>query len=120
MKKIAPKAFSRIRRLALVLLACGTAETAALAQTAVQSPGLLKSGSLISFPGLPDNFTAVLQKMGGRMMSPNLAQVSLTGTTTDSAGSRPAQITIQAPGLLAYREGSSLALTFDGAQFASS
>lgn len=42
------------------------------------------------------------------------AQITLTGTTTDTNGSRAAQIIIQAPGYLSYREGQTLALTYDG------
>jgi len=91
-----------------------------LAQTATQSPGLLPSGNLIVSSALPANFAATLQKMGGRMMGSSVAQVTLTGTTTDSKGSRAAQIIVQAPGLMSYREGTSLALTFNGAQWGSS
>jgi hypothetical protein len=88
-----------------------------LAQTATQSPGLLASGSLIVPSTLPANFAATLQKMGGRMMSSTAAQVTLTGTTTDSNGSRAAQIIVQAPGLMSYREGTNLALLFNGTQW---
>jgi hypothetical protein len=54
--------------------------------------------------------------MGGRMTSPEKAQVVLSGTITDGSGSRNAQITVQAPGYLAYREGQTRAITFDGSQ----
>jgi hypothetical protein len=46
-----------------------------------------------------------------------MAQVTLAGDITDAAGTRAAQIVIQAPGLLSYREGRSRALTFDGSRF---
>jgi hypothetical protein len=51
------------------------------------------------------------------MMSADKAQIVLTGTITDAGGARDAQITIQAPGYLAYREGAGRAITFNGDRF---
>lgn len=65
------------------------------------------------FPALSDS----LRTMGGRMSSPDKAQITLGGTITDGNGSRAAQITVQAPGLLAYREGQGRAIVFDGTHF---
>jgi hypothetical protein len=87
------------------------------AQTTTPSSGATSTGSLISYWNLPDNFASTLQKMGGRMMDASVAQIALTGTTTDSNGSRAAQILIQAPGLMSYTEGTNVALAFDGTQF---
>lgn len=117
--EVAHTAAWRRSRLFLAVAAVGL-PICGLAQSATQSPGLLPSGSLIVSSELPDNFAATLQKMGGRMMDASVAQVTLAGTTTDSKGSRAAQIIVQAPGLMSYREGTSLALTFGGTQFASS
>lgn len=53
------------------------------------------------------------------MTNANNAELTIAGTITDSNGSRPAQIVVQAPGHLSYREGQTKALTFDGVQFKS-
>jgi hypothetical protein len=119
-RKPARIAVWRRNRLFLPLAVAVGLPICGLAQTVTQSPGLLSSGNLIVPSALPDNFAATLQKMGGRMMNASVAQVTLTGTTTDSKGSRAAQIVVQAPGFMSYREGTSLALTFNGTQWGTS
>ena len=87
---------------------------------AYAQPGLLRNGAaLIGADDLPPQFAAALQKLGGRMMGNGNAATTLSGTVTDSSGSRPAQITAQAPGYLRYQEtgGNSRIITFDGGQF---
>jgi hypothetical protein len=78
----------------------------------------LGAGDYIGPADLPPDVAAVLVKAGSRLMDASRAQVSVAGTVTDAQGRRTAQITIQAPGYLAYREGQSRALTFDGREFA--
>lgn len=56
------------------------------------------------------------QLVGGRMQDPEKARITIAGTVTDASGTRNAQITIQAPGLLSYREDQGKAITFDGSQ----
>jgi hypothetical protein len=63
---------------------------------------------------LPQRFAAFHKKSGARMSGLESSQVVLVGTITGSAGPRSAQIIVQSPGYLSYREGSSRALTFDG------
>jgi hypothetical protein len=89
----------------------------ALASTSAGQTSLPQGGTLIILGNLPDVLAASLQVMGGRLMSADEAQVTLTGTTTDSNGSRAAQIVVQAPGYLSYREGQNRAVTFDGTSF---
>lgn len=72
---------------------------------------------LITLQNLTPPLASALQAMGARMQTPDKAQVTLMGTVTDSGGSRNAQITVQAPGYWAYREGSNRAITFDGTNF---
>jgi hypothetical protein len=79
--------------------------------------GWLISGNVIGPNDLQNDMASVLHKMGDRMTSANNVQLVLAGTTTDVNGSRPAQITIQAPGYLSYREGSTRAITFNGSNF---
>ncbi len=82
------------------------------------SQGWLKDGkSLIDPTDLPPIMAGVLGAMGGRMMTADKAQVVLAGSITDSAGTRTAQIVVQSPGYLSYREGQGRAITFDGTQF---
>jgi hypothetical protein len=79
--------------------------------------GLLQSGSnLVQPTDIPPTLYIFFQTMGSRMASAALAQVTLNGTTTDARGSRSAQIIVQAPGFLSYREGTSRAITFNGSQ----
>lgn len=84
--------------------------------SSAQNFSLANGTSFVSPKDLPPLLETSLQIMGGRMMSPDKAQVTLTGTMTDGNGSRAGQITVQAPGLLSYREGQTRALTFDGSQ----
>ena len=83
-----------------------------------QSTTWLTNGTTYVGPtDLPQSLAPSLQVMGNRMTSASTALVSLTGTVTDSSGTRPAQILVQAPGYLAYREGSTRAITYNGSQF---
>src|SRR5262249_40857086 len=78
----------------------------------------LKNGkNLIDPTDLPQSMVGILGALGGRMMTADKAQVVIAGNITDSAGSRAAQITVQSPGYLSYREGQGRAITFNGAQF---
>ena len=79
----------------------------------------LKSGNSLIDPtaDLPPTMVAVLGALGGRLMTADKAQVSMAGNITDGTGTRAAQITVQSPGYLSYREGQSRAITFDGTQF---
>lgn len=87
---------------------------------AAGQPGLLQSGaSLIQPLDVPPSLGPFFQVMGSRMTSSDTAQVTLAGTTSDANSSRSAQIVIQAPGYLSYREGPAKALTFNGTQFKS-
>ena len=52
--------------------------------------------------------------MGGRMTTASTAQVTLAGTITDFSGSRTAQITIQSPGYLLYKDAQGTTLAFNG------
>jgi hypothetical protein len=70
-------------------------------------------GSLIGPQDLLPSLFDSLEATGGRMLSADEAQVTLT----DANGSRSAQITVQAPGYLAYREGQTRAIVFDGTAF---
>ena len=93
----------------------GAAQTTG--QLSAQS-GWLGGGSLIGPSDLLPDFAGALQRMGGRMMSASKANVAVTGTVTDANGSRPATITVQAPGYLRYQESStSRVLTFNGSAF---
>jgi hypothetical protein len=105
---------------ALFLMAMAVARAQGPVTITSSSAGWLTSGNFIGPNDLPYDMASVLQKMGSRMMSAGMAQVALTGTTTDGNGSRAAQIIVQAPGYLSYREGTTRALTFNGSNFQSS
>jgi hypothetical protein len=78
----------------------------------------LKNGkSLIDPQDLPASMVAILGALGGRMMTADKSQIAIAGSITDSAGTRAAQIVVQSPGYLSYREGQGRAITFNGAQF---
>jgi hypothetical protein len=91
------------------------------AQT-VSSPGApaTAASGLITTGSLPPVLALLNQRMGARMTASANAQLSLVGTTTDSKGARTATITIQAPGLLSYRETGGYAATFGGTSFSTS
>lgn len=74
---------------------------------------LLNKGNLILPGDLPRPLATAVEQSGNRMMSADKALITLTGTVTDSHGSRAAQISIQAPGYLVYREGQSRAVAFN-------
>jgi hypothetical protein len=82
--------------------------------------GPLAAGSFINLNTLPAQFGGALQALGGRMTNANNASTTFSGTITDDSGSRQAQITVQAPGLLRFQDSaSSRVLTFNGNQFQS-
>jgi hypothetical protein len=105
---------------ALLITTIAMAAAQTTGTTSASSTGWLISGNFIGPNDLPTDMASVLQTMGSRMMNAATAQVALTGTTTDSNGSRAAQIIVQAPGYLSYREGTTRALTFNGSSFQSS
>jgi len=82
-----------------------------------QGTWLLNGASVIDPGLLPSGVSPYLETLGGRMTSAALEQISMTGTTTDANGSRPAQIIVQAPGYFSYREGLARAITFNGSSF---
>ncbi len=88
-----------------------------IAPALAQQGGWLRGGSFIGSNDLPPEFAAVLKKQGGRMTAPANSNVSIDGTITDANGSRPANITVQATGLLRYQEGKGRAIAFGGAGF---
>jgi hypothetical protein len=80
-----------------------------------QQPGwLLNHGSLIEPGNLPQHLATALDQTGARMTSSDKAQLTIGGTITDSKGARPAQVSIQAPGYMIYREQQGHAVGFDG------
>jgi hypothetical protein len=115
MKRLAYPRASRLlqRRYLLtgVALLCSTTPVVA------QQSTLKGGGSLIDPTQLPPAMVGVLGALGGRMLTTDKAQIALAGTITDSGGTRSAQILVQAPGYLSYRETQGRAITFDGAQF---
>lgn len=84
---------------------------------APQAGGVLQKFSLLTPSSLPHDFAGVLQNMGGRMTGAANASVTLAGTLTDANGTRPANITVQAPGLLRFQDNGSRFLSFNGSQF---
>jgi hypothetical protein len=103
------------------LVAVMYCSTSAFGQTASNAqPGaptdplsISQGGNLIRPGDLPGLVGASLQQTGNRMTSADKAQIIVAGTVTDSNGSRSAQIVVQSPGYLAYREGAR-SITFDG------
>jgi hypothetical protein len=81
-----------------------------------QVSGLQSGSNLIQPVDLPHNIGIFLEVMGSRMTTPEMAQVTFAGTTSDSKGSRAAQIIVQSPGYMSYREGLTRAVTFNGSQ----
>jgi hypothetical protein len=81
-----------------------------------QGSPLASHGDLIQPGDLPPHLALALRHSGDRMTSADKAQVVLNGSVTDSAGIRAAQITIQAPGYFAFRDGKA-SLAFDGTSF---
>jgi hypothetical protein len=63
---------------------------------------------------LPPALAKLEETLGSRMATAATAQISLSGTVTDAAGSRTATVVVQAPGLYSYREQGGAAITFDG------
>jgi hypothetical protein len=115
MSKTLESLHRRRRRTLTVAAACLVTAVSASAQA--PTTWLPNGTSYIQSNDLPPALSAVVQFMGSRMTGPTTALISITGTTTDASGSRTAQITVQAPGYLAYREGQTRAITFNGVQF---
>ncbi|MCZ2076641.1 MAG: hypothetical protein LC130_16800 [Bryobacterales bacterium] len=87
------------------------------AQTANLPKSLLYERTFVTPGGLPQHLARFLEQSGMPMASAAKAQVTLLGSITDSNGTRGAQLRIQAPGYLSYREGNARAVTFDGTDF---
>jgi hypothetical protein len=102
-----------MKQTARAMWAAVLAATAAVTCGA-QGLSLANGGSLIGPTDLISPFAASLQAMGGRMTNASTAQVTLSGTVTTNAGSRSAQLTIQAPGYFAYRDNSGVVIAFNG------
>lgn len=75
---------------------------------------LYNQESLIQPGSLPAQFEQALELTGSRMMSTNTAQLTYGGTITDGQGTRTAQVTIQAPGYLVFRDSNNHSVAFNG------
>ncbi len=98
---------------------CGVLAAALMDIGYAQNGWLKGGGNFIDPIPLPLELAASLHAMGDRMTAANLARVTLAGTLTDSRGSRPAQVIVQAPGYLRYEDSEKRVLIFDGSQFTS-
>jgi hypothetical protein len=101
---------------------CLASMAAILAGSALmgQQTDSIRAGATVIGPAdLPPILAGALQNLGGRMTTTAASSVNITGTVNDERGTRTAQLTIQAPGYLSYREGQSRSITFDGTQFRS-
>lgn len=101
------------RRLTAMTVGAVVLSVAAFTQ---QATSISTGGKFLGDNDLPPFLAASHRIMGARMTATDKAQMVLIGTTTDAAGSRAAQIVVQAPGYIAYREGTTRAVTFDGKQ----
>jgi hypothetical protein len=95
------------------------AQTGSTGSTTQQPGWLFNQASLIAPGVLPSHLAISLQQTGARMMTTDKAQVALTGSITDSQGTRSAQFTIQAPGYMMYRDSTGHAVVFNGTSLAS-
>jgi hypothetical protein len=99
------------------------ARVAALALVSIsfaqQNQGIRGGGYYIGPGELPQALGLSLRAMGGRMVDAPVSQITISGAITDEKGTRPAQIAIQAPGYLCYREATARAVTFDRTKFRS-
>jgi hypothetical protein len=103
--------FRTIPILALILAAPASIE----AQGNGGPPSWLVNKTDLIGPGdLPTHLGFTLNRSGGRMVSADKAQIAVSGTVTDAQGSRPAQFSIQSPGYMIFRDGSSRGVGFDG------
>lgn len=81
-------------------------------------PGwLVNHATYISAADLPHRLVSFHEMIGQRMTATGNAKILLVGTVTDSKGSRSAQISVQSPGYLAYRDTNSRTLVYDGTEF---
>jgi hypothetical protein len=76
-------------------------------------PGWLSNRNFILPGDLPALLALAHENSGGRLTSGDNATVNLMGMITDPKGSRVAQITIQAPGYMAYRDGQGQSVVFN-------
>jgi hypothetical protein len=108
---------ARASQMALwMLVACPSlfAQAGSTGSTTAQPGWLLNQTSLIAPGDLPGPLATALQQSGARMMSASTAQIALSGSITDTQGTRSAQITIQAPGYMIYRDGNGNGVAFNG------
>lgn len=113
-----PLRFPVIARRCMFAVLVAVALCAQSLTPAPQQPSwLLNRSDFITEGDLPSHFASTLKQMGARMTGAGKGQVILDGTITDGRGSRSAQLVIQSPGYLAYREGLGRAVAFDGAGF---
>lgn len=105
------------RRMVAAAVLSLTLPLACLLGQAQTTTWLTNGTAYIGPTDLPQSLAPSLQVMGSRMTGATTALMSLTGSITDSNGTRAAAIVIQAPGYLAYREGSTRAITYNGSQF---
>lgn len=90
-------------------IACGVIPWLVVGQVTspvpIDSPsGLLKKGSFLNPADLPSHLVALHEGLGSRLATPEKAQLTLAGTLVDASGTRSAQLTIQAPGIFAFRD----------------
>jgi hypothetical protein len=88
------------------------------------APGLaqqtwVSNASILPPSALPAEFGVVLKAMGSRLTSVATAATAITGTLTDTSGTRSVQITVQVPGYLRYQDGNSGVIAYDGTQWQS-
>jgi hypothetical protein len=100
----------------LIWRLAGASAALSLAVLAAGQGIRLRHGTLIVPEDLPREFSASLKRMGGRLMSPEQAVTSVTGTLTDTSGTRQVQITVQAPGYLRFQANSQV-ITYDGSRW---
>lgn len=82
---------------------------------AYAQPAWMRHGTLIAPGDLPAVFAASLKAMGGRLTSADKATTLLSGSLTDSSGTVPVQVIVQAPGYLRFQEnGGTRVVTYDG------
>lgn len=99
----------------LILMLAVSASAQNGASSGSAQPGWLANKTNLIAPGdLPKPLATALEQSGSRMMSAEKAQITISGTLTDSRGARTGQLTIQAPGYLSFRDGQGRAVTFDG------
>ena len=104
-----------------IALVAGTGNAQQPISTApVQASGWLLNQQALIQPGiLPAHLERALTLSGSRMMTSDKALLAYGGAITDAQGTRSAQVTIQAPGYLMYKETQGHTVVFDGASLKS-